>query len=116
MRPCNPGRSKAWGLRMDDPHSTSVTRPGQRGSGSARAGPAARSIELAYALHAAIMLTGSFDRTVGELGSISADLVRELHALDRRLACEGPWQPLGPESGPAVETSDGAPAGRDRPG
>jgi hypothetical protein len=55
---------------------------------SGDAGPAARSLALAYALHAAIKLTGTIDRNVGQLDAISADLVRELHALALRLSTE----------------------------
>jgi hypothetical protein len=75
---------------MAEPHLPPPAPRAGAHEAPAMAGPAARSLALAYALHAAIKLTGSFDRNVGELGAISADLVRELHALDRRLSSEAP--------------------------
>lgn len=43
--------------------------------------PTRRCLALAYALHAAIHLSPCSQREVRDLGLLSADLVRELHAL-----------------------------------
>ena len=48
--------------------------------------PATRCLALAYSLHVALMMTGAGDHGADALSALSADLVRELHALDLRLS------------------------------